>query len=207
MVVGQLITREPQIDQDAIDLCEFELGKHFRQVGIVGVGHGHRQPLQLLLGSGNDCRITIEPDHQTVFTDFLCQQAGVPAPTERAIDKCAARLRREPLDHFLGEDRLVDARCHGCASGLKLRRASTYRKTANLGSGKIVIRLADCPLRKKSPTRGHFRVPKCGWVPAAGLQDKPATYVRSRGTSVTFFYGSRESMLRIDDPQVSIGGR
>ena len=62
--IGELVAREAQIEQDAVNGCEFELGKQFGQIGIVAVCQFDRQAAQHRLRSREGVWIAIEAQDQ-----------------------------------------------------------------------------------------------------------------------------------------------
>ena len=71
-----------------------------------------------------------------------------------AIDQRATLLWGKPIDHFFGEHRLVDARCHRCTSGIKIGPNTTLTQNRDAGQRQDRSPSARCSAaQKESHTR------------------------------------------------------
>src|SRR3954469_813387 len=71
--VGQLVARQTEVQQDAVDRTNIQSGQHLRQIAVVRRKRTHRQPAQFLFGTTDGDWIAIERNDQPIGADGICQ--------------------------------------------------------------------------------------------------------------------------------------
>ena len=100
LAIRQLIRRQPQVDDDAIDRWETQLVENFRQVAITGV-------TQVTPFARNNCRRVLQHQRVTVETNQGSRRlnafqnfSAVPTSADCAINDRQARTQVESLQRF-----------------------------------------------------------------------------------------------------------
>ena len=97
--IGQLIARKSQVQQDAINVFDFQLRQHRGQFAIAGSHEFHRQSGQTAFGRRQGRRVAIERHDKSLAPDALGQGSRVAAAAQGAVDQRLPGPRVEPLEH------------------------------------------------------------------------------------------------------------
>ena len=116
--VGELVAREPDVEEHRVDLVNRECVEHLRQIAVVGLCEPDRQPGEQVDAAGDGAGVTIDGDHQAGGADRLGEEPGVSAPPERAVDDPVAGLEVEERERLGRKDARVDRGRHGGGAGL-----------------------------------------------------------------------------------------
>jgi hypothetical protein len=108
--VGQLVGREPQIEQDSIDAVDSKLVEDFRQLGITGLLQDAARIGQYRACSREHQWIAIETDQFSVGTELFEDETAMTAGSDRAVNHGQPRRKLEELNDFPYEDGSVDGR-------------------------------------------------------------------------------------------------
>lgn len=90
--VGQLVGRQSQIEQDAIDLRDSEFVENFRQLGITGLFQDAARVGQNFGRPGKHLWVTIQTDKFSRGTEVIEEDRAMTAGSDRPINNVLPRL-------------------------------------------------------------------------------------------------------------------
>ncbi len=92
-VVGQLVGRQPEVEQNAVDRGDFEVRQDQREVGITGLMEVARGARELKGGNFQHPGIAVKTDQRPLWPDSPQNFATVPRCADRAIDHGQSRFQ------------------------------------------------------------------------------------------------------------------
>jgi len=109
-VVGKLITRQSQVQNDSIHFLEIERFQHLRQITEIGLDGRDGQVGQSLLSPLNGRRIAVQRNDPSRLADPFRQGTRVSSAAKSPVDDDASLPRLEPVKHFGKQNGGVDGR-------------------------------------------------------------------------------------------------
>jgi hypothetical protein len=110
LAVGQLIGRQPEIQQDSIDLLYSQLFEDIGKLVVAGMPQETVRALHDRRGKPKHHRITIQPDQCSLRPDLFQDCSTVTTRSDRPVDDDLSRLQFEVTDHLAQQNRFVDRR-------------------------------------------------------------------------------------------------
>jgi hypothetical protein len=114
--VGQLVGRQSEVEQHAIDAADSERIEDLGQIGIAGLLQRGAGVGEHVSGPREHRRIAIEADQFSVGSELFEDQPAVSAAADRAVNHEEPRGEIQKLEDLTDEDRTVDRRA-GIAAG------------------------------------------------------------------------------------------
>jgi hypothetical protein len=107
--VGQLVGRQPQVEQNPVDLRDVKFVEYLGQLGITGLSQGDaRVGGQQVRRSREHLGIAIETDEFSGGTNMFEEGAAMSAAADRTVDDDQSRLEVEELNDFPYDDGSMD---------------------------------------------------------------------------------------------------
>lgn len=107
-LVGKLIGRVAEIEQDTIDGGNLPVGEDAGKVGIAGLDEVDVRPREVTGRNLQHHGVPVKTDQRTFGTDPAENLAAVPRGTDRAVDDRQSRRQLQRVQRFSQQDRDMD---------------------------------------------------------------------------------------------------
>ena len=108
ITIGQLVRRQPQIQQYAINPVPSKPAENFSRLEIAAACKQAVVARQLFPGKPQHHRVTVHPNQPPCRPDGLQDQAAVTSGTHSSVQHCQPRRQLQPLQHFSRHNGDVD---------------------------------------------------------------------------------------------------